>query len=426
MDTSSQKIFDFHPTQNIVAEDTHRYKVINAGRRWGKSTYVGWDMYISALNSDNGRFPYYAPTRDDARDIMWKPLLDICKPYTVYVNESRLEITVRNKYGTTSDIILYGWEAVQERGKGVGVKNNHIYFDEVSKFKNFWYGWQEILRPTLMDLKGGATFISTPNGFNHFYDLTLMENKDRDYKYFHFTSYDNPYIPDGEIDKMKAEMTEDRFAQEGLGEFRKKEGLVYKEFNRSMHVTSEMPTTIVETLGGIDFGYTNPTAIITIKKDYNNVYWITNEWYQTRKTEDEVVDMVIQSKFNKVYPDPENASAIEAMRRKGVNIREVNKGKDSIISGIQKVRELFKQNRLMIHSSCINTIMEFESYAYPDTKGKITVDELPLGEYNHALDAIRYVIMSDIDNRISNVPKALYSNQVSHYGNHRINPNKFI
>src|SRR3990167_4827828 len=159
------------PAQSLIASDRHRFRVVNAGRRFGKSTLVAWEMFALAVASKEARIPYYAPTRDDARDIMWGILKKVCEPLIVETNEGRLEITIRNKHGGTSQMLLYGWEAVQERGKGVGVKNDHIYLDEVSKYRNFWMGWQEILRPTLTDLRGGATFISTPNGFNHFYDL---------------------------------------------------------------------------------------------------------------------------------------------------------------------------------------------------------------------------------------------------------------
>lgn len=399
---------NLHPTQAVVASDTHRFRVINAGRRWGKSTLVAWEMFAMAVANENGRVPYYAPTRDDARDIMWKPLKEICGPLIVgEPNESRLEIVVRNRFGGTSLIVLYGWEAVQERGKGVGVKNNHIYFDEVSKYKNFLYGWEEILRPTLIDLKGGATFISTPNGFNHFYDLTLMEGVDKDYKYFHFTSLDNPFLPPEELSKMKNEMTDDRFAQEILGEFRKKEGLVYKEFNRSLHVTNEKPTIVLEKLGGVDWGHTHPAVILTVKKDYDGIYWITNEWYKTERTESEIIDAVVAEGFNKVFPDSENASGCQALKNKGVNVRDVKKGEGSVVSGIQKVRELLKQNRIRVHSSCINVIQEFESYSYPDGKGKLPTEK-PLKEMDDAMDALRYILMSDFGSGSNSGPRTSF------------------
>ena len=425
MEEKKQKHFSLHPAQKQIASDTHRFRVINAGRRFGKSTLIAWEMFAMAVANENARVPYYAPTRDDARDIMWKTLKDICEPLIVgEANESRLEINIRNKFGGTSLLVLYGWEAVQERGKGVGVKNNHIYFDEVSKFKNFLFGWEEILRPTLLDLKGGATFISTPNGFNHFYDLTLKEGVDSDWKYFHFTSYDNPYMEEDEIEKARKETPPDRFAQEYLGEFRKKEGLVYKEFSRDVHVINELPKDleVLYTLGGIDWGHNHPCAVITIKKDYNSNYYIVDEFYKRGLTEEDTVDYVVSAKFNKVYPDPENASGISALKKRGVNVKEVKKIKGSVVSGISKVQELLKQNRLFVLSHCINVIEEFESYSYPEEKeGKIT--ENPLKEGDDAMDAIRYVLMSDTDSRQGGTPQVHFGNGNVH--GTRVNLNKF-
>ncbi len=422
--TNKQKNFNLHPAQIEVVNDRHRYRVINAGRRFGKSTLIAWEMFAMAVANENARIPYYAPTRDDARDIMWRPLKEICGPLIVgEPNESRLELNVRNRFGGTSLIILYGWEAVQERGKGVGVKNNHIFLDEVSKYTNFSYGWEEILSPTLLDLKGGATFISTPNGFNHFYDLSLMEGVNNDWKYFHFTSYDNPFLDIEEINKKKAEITEDRFAQEYLGEFRKKEGLVYKEFSRKQHVVTEVPVNleVLYKLGGVDWGHTHPCAVITIKKDYDGNYWITDEFYKQGLTEEDIIDYTVSAKFNKVYPDPENASGIAGLKKRGVNVKEVKKVKGSVMSGINKVREMLKQNKIRVLSSCVNVIQEFESYSYPDDKDKLA-NEKPLKEGDDAMDAIRYCLMSDIDMPHGAGPKVSYGIGTP-YGT-RININK--
>ena len=413
--SGDKKPFTLHPAQIQVANDTHRFRVVNAGRRWGKSTLVAWEMLAIAISQENARVPYYAPTRDDARDIMWKPLKEICEPVMVGdPNESRMEINVRNKFGGTSLIVLKGWEAVQERGQGVGVKNNHIFLDEVSKFKNFWYGWEEILRPTLIDLAGGATFISTPNGFNHFYDLSLKEESDNDFKYFHFTSYDNPYLPPEELVKMKETYPGDRFAQECLGEFKKKEGLVYKDFNRTKCVIDQLPVNFETslTLGGVDWGYNHPCAVVTIKKDYSGIYYITDEWYKTGRTESEIVDKVVSLCYNKVFPDPENASGIESLRRAGVNIREVIKNRGSVVSGVSKVQELLKQGRIKVLSRCVNVIREFESYSYPEDKSG-DIDENPEKENDDAMDAIRYILMSDIDSGNGTTPKIHYGKNSS-------------
>lgn len=381
------------PAQKIVASDRHRFRVVNCGRRFGKTSLAAVEMIGYAIAYEDARVSYYAPTRDDARDIMWGMINREAEAIISNKNEQRLELEVKNKFGGTSLIVLYGWEAVQERKKGVGVKNKFIVLDEVSKYRNFWEGWQEVLRPTLTDLRGHAMFISTPNGFNHFYDLYNFENRDNDYKSFHFTSYDNPFIPKEEIDKAKQEITEDRFAQEYLADFRKQEGLVYKEFNRDRHLYDKEPEGIIETLAGVDFGFTNPCAVLTIKKDKDNGYWVEKEWYKTGKTDGEVADYVKMFNWDGVYPDPESPAAITELERRYLPIREVIKGKDSIKNGIGKIRELLKKGKLHIHKDCQNLIWEFETYAYDvDNPEK----ETPLKENDHALDALRYVIMNNL------------------------------
>ena len=81
-------------------------------------------------------------------------------------------------------------------------------------YRNFWIGWQEVLRPLLSDYKGGCIFASTPKGYNHFYDLYNLEQTNPSFKSFHFTTYDNPYIDKSEIEAAKLDITADRFAQE--------------------------------------------------------------------------------------------------------------------------------------------------------------------------------------------------------------------
>jgi PBSX family phage terminase large subunit len=319
-------------------------------------------------------------------------------------NEGRLELTIRNKFGGQSLLALYGWEAVQERKKGIGVKNNFIVLDEVAKYRNFWMGWHEVLRPTLTDLEGDALFISTPNGFNHFYDLYNLENKDEDYKSFHFTSYDNPYLPVKELEKAKKELTEDRFAQEYLADFRKTEGLVYKEFDRERHLFEEAgfegeEFRTIKVFGGVDFGFTNPAAVYTIKKDNDSNYWITDEWYKTQQTDAQIADYVKGLHWNECYPDPESPSGIKELTDRKVNVREVVKGKDSIRNGINVVRELLKADRLFISKSCINLIWELETYSYPEKRSDHNEEENPIKENDHALDAIRYALSMEANSK---------------------------
>lgn len=335
------------------------------------------------------RIAYIAPTYQQARDIAWEQLKGDYRQ-AGKVNESRLEIEVVNG----SRIVLRGWESIETLR---GQKFDLIVLDEVAMMRNFWSHWQEVIRPTLTDTRGEAIFISTPKGFNHFYDLYGFQAKDEDFKSFHFTTYDNPHIPKEEVDKAKLELTEDRFAQEYMADFRKSEGLVYKEFNRFRHVfkNNVRAETIVKVFGGHDFGTTNPCASITIKKDKWAVYWVTDEYYKTGTTDAQQADYVAALKWEECYPDPESASGILELKNRGVNVREVVKNKDSIRNGINTIRELFNANRLRIHESCRNLIWELETYSYPERKPDHNEEENPVKENDHALDALRYALSMD-------------------------------
>lgn len=389
-------MISLHQSQSLIASDTHRFRVVNCGRRFGKTILAVLEMIALASGKEKGSVAYIAPTYQQARDIAWNQLKEFAQPVIKSVNESRLELVIANKFGKTSRIALRGWESVETlRGQAFDL----LVLDEVSSYRNFWVNWQEVLRPTLTDRIGQCLFISTPKGFNHFYDLYQVEVRDKDYKSFHFTSYDNPHIPVEELEKAKQELTEDRFAQEYMADFRKTEGLVYKEFSRDKSIFKgeyeSVGKGLVSTFAGVDFGFTNPCAVLTIKKDKDNKYFVCKEYYQRKNTDMQIADYTLSQRFNVVYPDPESASGIEELKRKGVNIREVIKNKDSVRNGINTVRELFKSNRLFIHESCYNLIWELETYSYPDKKPDHNEEENPIKENDHALDALRYALMME-------------------------------
>lgn len=378
-----------HKNQKEIARDTHRFRVVNCGRRFGKTTLAIEEMIGVAVAKNDRRIVYYAPTRDDARDIVWNALIKRCDSIISYINSSRLELKIKTQEKGESLIALYGWESVQERGKGRGLSNDFIVLDEVAQYRNFWIGWEEVLSPTLIDTKGSALFISTPKGFNHFYDLFNLEGKNKDFKSFKFTSFDNPHIPQEELERERQTKTETRFEQEFLANFKKTEGLVYKEFDRLRHVTDAEPSRVVKVMAGIDWGWTNPASVHRIREDGDRHYWIDQEFYKTHHSTEQIVEYVKLLRPEIVYPDPAEPDRLEIARQNGLNVREVSK---DIEAGIVCLQELFKQNRIHIHPSCINLIWELETYHYPERRPNQNEKETPVKENDHAVDEIRYVL----------------------------------
>ena len=381
--------YALHKKQMEVAKNQARFKVLNCGRRWGKTTLAVEIMLMKAF-AKPVRIAYIAPTIQQARDIAFAMLKKELQPILIKVKEApSLEFTVKTQDGGESLILLRGWEAIENlRGQAF----DFIILDEVASMRNFWIGWQEVLRPTLTDTKGGTMFVSTPKGYNHFYDLCNKELTDKDWKSFHFSSYDNPFVPKEEIDNAKATLPSERFEQEYMASFQKTAGLVYKEFSREKHLYETLPEGQYEKLGGIDFGFKNPAGVLDIRLAKERFY-VEEEWYKRGRTEEQIGDYVQAYKFDEVYPDPENPSAIEVLRGKNINVREVVKGKDSVKSGINKVREAFITGKLKITKRCVNLISELEMYSYDDEVGDRNENENPIKANDHLLDALRYVIM---------------------------------
>jgi len=408
--------FSFHPAQAEVARDDHRYKVVNCGRRFGKTQLAVHEMIAQAVNTKDGRIAYVAPNFQQARDIAWDDLKKFTHEFATKINESRLEITLPSRYPkrtkdnklvltkskqpiflpSTSRIILRGWEAIESM---LGQKFHLLVLDEVARYSNFDEKWKTVLLPTLTDYRGRVMFLSTPLGFNHFYHLFNYENTNKEYKSFTFPSRANPYLPIEDLVGYKDQMSTDQYAQEYEAEFRKKEGLVFTDFDRARHTydSNDLHPEFSETFYGIDFGFTNPSSVVVIRKDRDANYWITDCIYASQLTNTELVEKTKQLKHQPrfIYADPAEPDRIKEFKTNGYYMRDVKKGKGSIINGIQRLEELFKTNRIKINATtCLPLITELESYSYPEEKHERNATELPEDKDNHAIDALRYALMT--------------------------------
>lgn len=394
------ELYTPHPKQLEVHNDTHRFKVLNWGRRTGKSTLAA-NLTLMAATQVVGRYWIVAPTYKQAKNIYWLDIIhnQIPRELVKKKNEQELIITLING----SVIELKGADN-EDSLRGAGIKG--LILDEYAFMKP--NVWELILRPMLADSKGWAVFISTPNGFNHFYKLadnamsTLPEYND--WWYSHATTFDNPHIEDEEIDQIKAEVSEDQFAQEYQAEFRKMAGLVYKDFDKSIHVIApkDLPDMDSYTHGmGLDFGFTNPTAILFVAMDYDQNWYVYDEVYKPGMTTDQTAEVIKTKMGGRMFTykigDSAQAQEIANLAMKGISIEPVTKSKDSISSGIRLINDMLKvqegtgKPKLFVSENCKNLIYEFETYHYPEEKMDKNSPEDPVKENDHALDALRYL-----------------------------------
>lgn len=222
--------FDLHEEQALVFKSTARFRVVAAGRRWGKTEEAAIELIINGLQEKNvygydlsGMECWYiCPTFGQAKDLIWDKLKRIGKD----VIAKTLENTATIKLVNGRTIKLKGSDR-PDTLRGVGV--SFCVLDEYAFMKP--EVWDLIMRPTLADVMGSALFIGTPDGKNHFYDLFLQCEDNENWEAFQFTSLGNPILPPAEIEEASRVMTKEAFRQEfeasfvaaGGGEFKESE-----------------------------------------------------------------------------------------------------------------------------------------------------------------------------------------------------------
>lgn len=211
---------DLHPAQLEIFHSEKRFKVVAAGRRFGKSRLAAWILLIKALQSEEKDVFYIGPTFQQAKDIMWLMLKELGADLIDSAHENTAVLTLING----RRIYLKGSDR-PDTLRGVGL--SYVVLDEYASMKPVV--WEQIIRPTLADVRGGAMFIGTPAGKNHFYDLYVDALNNDDWDAFQFNSTDNPFIPDEEIEAARQTMSSMSFRQEFEASFETFSGGVFKE-----------------------------------------------------------------------------------------------------------------------------------------------------------------------------------------------------
>lgn len=243
-------LIEQHPAQKEIAEDLSRFKVVVTGRRWGKSV-LGREIALKTVkNTNNALVWIVTPTREMAKDIHWDALKERVRQlnWRVKVNETNLSITrIRNN----SKIVLKTADNPDRlRGRGLDL----VIPDEFGSMNQ--QVWAKILRPALTDKKGSAVFISTPNGKDVLYELYQYAQKQADWRAWHYTTMDSPFIDESEIEQAKGELDKYSFAQEYLASFETGDNTPYYAFNTTLNASSYQLQTTLPLIVACDFNAT--------------------------------------------------------------------------------------------------------------------------------------------------------------------------
>ena len=216
------------PPQWEVFLCAERFRVLVAGRRFGK-TYLALTELVQAAWGQGRKVWYVAPTYRQAKRVAWKGVKQMTKPYWAgKPNETDLTIELISG----GSISLRGADNYDSlRGDGL----DYLVIDEYASIAPA--AWTEVLRPALADKQGGALFIGTPRGHNHFFDLYEAAQSRPNWATFHFTTEQGGNVPLAELKSATHELDERTYRQEFQASFETLGvGRAYYAFDRAHNV----------------------------------------------------------------------------------------------------------------------------------------------------------------------------------------------
>lgn len=389
-----------HPKQMEVFKSKARFRVVVAGRRWGK-TALSRVLIITKAKERKSKIWYVAPTYKMAKQIMWSDLLDaVPKRWIRKVNETSLSITLIN--GTL--IELKGADKADSL-RGVGV--DFLVLDEYQDMSE--ETWSKVLRPTLADRRGHAIFIGTPKAYNILYDV-YKRGQDQNavargqWESWQFPTITSPFIPKSEIVAARNDMDEKSFKQEFEASFETMSGRVYYPFDRMEHVGDYAFNPKLPIWVGMDFNI-DPMSTIIFQPQKDGSLWAIDEIVLFGSNTEEICDELERRYWRHqvqivVYPDPAGGQRqhargetdLDILREKGFKRLKFRRRHPLVADRVNAVNRMLKsadgQIRLRIDAKCKHFINALEQTIYK--KGSRDVDKSAGVE--HSADAGGYCI----------------------------------
>lgn len=392
--------------QTKIFDDTSRFRVVVAGRRFGKTFLSTAELLNRALIAKDQNVWYVAPTYKAAKEIAWEMLISQIPPeYIAKTNETALTLSLLN--GST--ISLKGAEKPDNlRGRSL----DFVVLDEFADMRP--QAWYEVLRPSLSDRVGSAVFIGTPKGRNHFYDLYGKGvDGDDGWRSYQYTTIEGGNVAPEEIESAKADLDERTFQQEYEARFVNYSGIIYYGFKREESVARH-----TDDLGvihvGMDFNLDPMSAVLMTRK--GDTLHVFDEIVMFGSNTDEMVAELRERYGNGtivIYPDPASRQRktsaggrtdLSILQNAGFEVR-VRNSHAAVRDRINAVNSRLLSNdgvrRLYVDPKCKKVIESLERHTYKEGTSQPEKDG-----FDHMNDALGYAVEYLFPIRKANAPQS--------------------
>ena len=264
----------YHSAQQRIFDSPAKVKVVAKGRRFGYTrgcaNYViermldgcALVLWVDTINTNIDRYVerYFVPVLRQlpAQHWQWR--------------QQKKELTILDR--------KCDFRSADQPERIEGFAYNLVVLNEAGIILDDPYLWENTIRPMTLDFKPEQIIGGTPKGKNVFFDLATkaqdrQDARYADWEYFHFTSYDNPYIDKAEIAKLAEDLPELVRRQEIEGEFLDDATGVFRNLDAAIgRSVEEGPQEQVEYFMGVDLAkHVDFTVMVMLDKDGRQVNW---------------------------------------------------------------------------------------------------------------------------------------------------------
>jgi hypothetical protein len=381
--------------QQAITNSNARFKVVIAGRRWGK-THLAVREMAKAARLPNKHVWYIAPTYRMCKQIVWDNLKHKLQDlnWVTKINESDLTILLKNN----SKISLRGADNPDSLR---GVSLDYCVLDEFAMIDSM--AWTSVLRPTLSDRKGGAMFISTPTGRNWAYELYQkgLDPTEHQWESFSYTTIQGGNVSADEIDSARRDLDERTFRQEYEATFEEYANRIWYSFDRALNVKQYTLDTPPVIYIGMDFNI-DPMSAVIFARLGDTLHAIDEIEMYSSNTQEMVAELDRRYPKSRiwVYPDPASrqrktsaggATDLTILQNAGYVVKAPN-AHNPIRDGINAVNSRLcsadGSRHLFVDPKCKKLIECLEKHSY---KAGTTQPDKDSG-FDHMADAMRYAV----------------------------------
>ena len=254
------------------------------------------------------------------------------------------------------------------------------------------------LRPTLDKDNSKALFISTPRGRNNWFaDFFYrgFNNEFPEWASVRATYHENPRFSEDDIKEAQKSMSSAEFAQEYMADFNTYVGQIWTfNFEKCVADLSELDTSKMDVIAGLDVGYKDPTALCVVAYDWDlQKFYVLDEYLDAERTTEQHAIQIraLQDKhgIDWIYID----SAAQQTRfdfAQNYDVTTIN-AKKSILDGIGEVASLVDNDNLIVDQRCRHTIECLDQYQW-DPNPNLMKERPKHDTYSHMADALRYAL----------------------------------